>query len=167
MSKYYIYNIVIELLKKYGTTHPYELADALGIKVIETTIRPLQGAFYIIFDKPVIFIEKSLREDQKLLVCAHELGHAVLHPELVKAGNLTEFEVFDMREPVEYEANVFAAHLLIDEDNVLNYLKQGYSVFQTAMIMGVNPNLLNIKLSEMNGWGYNFDTSWGSHELFR
>ncbi len=35
------------------------------------------------------------------------------------------------------------------------------------MMMRVNANLVNIKLSEMNGWGYNFDTSWGSHDLFR
>ena len=100
-------------------------------------------------------------------LCGHEDGHAVLHPELVKNGNLAEFEVFDMREPIEYEANIFAAHLLIDEDELLHHLRMGYTVFQTAMMINVNPNLFNIKLSEMNGWGYNFDTSWGSHELFR
>ncbi|MBE6869904.1 MAG: ImmA/IrrE family metallo-endopeptidase [Ruminococcus albus] len=167
MSRNHIYKKVMELIDKHGTRNPYELADALGIKIIETSIRPLQGAFYIIFDQPTIFIEETLREDQKLIVCGHENGHAVLHPELVRNGNLAEFEVFDMREPIEYEANIFAAHLLIDEDEMLHYLRMGYTVFQTAIMMKVNPNLVNIKLSEMNGWGYNFDTSWGNHDLFR
>ncbi len=167
MSKNHIYDIVSDLVCKHGTRDPFELADALGIKVIETVIRPLKGAFYIICGQPTIFVEESLRIDQKFEVCAHEDGHGVIHPELLKAGKLAEFEVFDMRDQVEYEANVFAAHLLIDEDELLRYLKMGYTVFQTAMMMRVNANLVNIKLSEMNGWGYNFDTSWGSHDLFR
>ena len=166
MSKNYIYDTVTGLIEKYGTREPFELAQALGIKVIETVIKPLQGAFYIIDGQSVIFVEESLRRDQKLLVCAHEVGHSILHPDLVKAGKLAEFEVFDMRDQVEYEANIFASHLLIDENELIGHLKQGYTVFETAMMIGVNANLVNIKLTEMNRNGFAFDTTWGDHRLF-
>lgn len=162
----YIHDTVNKLIEDYGTRDPFELCDALGIKVIQTLIKPLQGAFYYIAGKPVVFIEESLRDDQKLLVCAHELGHYILHSDIVKTSSLAEFELFDMRDPVEYEANVFASHLMIDEKSLLELLKEGRTVFQVSMILKCNVNLINIKLTEMNGYGYNFDTSWGNHDLF-
>lgn len=55
-----------------------------------------------------------------------------------------------MKDRTEYEANTFAAHLLIDDDELIDLLKRGRDCFSVAMILNVNPNLLNIKLSDMN-----------------
>ena len=96
-----------------------------------------------------------------MIVCAHELGHYFLHKEIAKKNCTKEFEIFNMRNKVEYEANVFASHLLLDEDELLDYLKEGHTVFQAATMFGYNVSLINIKLTELNGFGYNFDTSWG------
>jgi Zn-dependent peptidase ImmA (M78 family) len=71
-----------------------------------------------------------------------------------------------MRDIVENEANIFAAHLLIDERKLLAILKYGWSVFEASQILGINVNLIYIKLAEMNRWGYNFDLSWGDRNLF-
>ena len=71
-----------------------------------------------------------------------------------------------MRDKTEYEANVFAANLLINEVEMIGLLKEGRSAYETAMILKTEPNLLDIKLANMNTMGYNFDTNWGSTDLF-
>ena len=53
------------------------------------------------------------------MVCGHEIGHDTFHRDLAK-GNvpLPEFVLFDMRTKHEYEANAFASHLIIDDDEL-------------------------------------------------
>lgn len=58
---------------------------------------------------------------------------------------------------MEYEANAFAAHLRIDNEQLFDLLGQGYDVVQLFSIMGTNINLMLIKLNELNrmGWRLN------------
>ncbi|MBR1742279.1 MAG: hypothetical protein IJ733_10540 [Lachnospiraceae bacterium] len=58
-------------------------------------------------------------------------------------------ELFDITSTMEYEANLFAANLLIEPDVMMQYLKEGYSIVQTAAALDVNVNMLAIKLLEM------------------
>ena len=71
-----------------------------------------------------------------------------------------------MKNVIEHEANVFAAELLLDEDELLEHFEEGYTVFQAASMLGYIINLLYIKLDGMNKRGYDFDLSWGNSELF-
>ena len=48
-------------------------------------------------------------------MCAHELGHALLHDELVNHFDVTRN---NMNNNVEYEANLFAVALLADESQL-------------------------------------------------
>jgi len=92
------------------------------------------------------------------MVCGHEIGHDAFHRELAKANDsLPEFVLFDMRTKHEYEANAFAAHVIIDDDDLIGYMRQGYDVVQIARMMNTNINLLLVKLNEMNrmGWSLN------------
>ncbi|MDR2570948.1 MAG: hypothetical protein LBD23_11765, partial [Oscillospiraceae bacterium] len=59
----------------------------------------------------------------------------------------------------EYEANVFAADILLDDDEVFDLMKKGYDESQVARWLGVNINLLLIKLHEMNKRGFEFRLS--------
>ena len=49
-----------------------------------------------------------------------------------------EFVLFDMRTKHEYEANAFASHLIIDDDELIDLMKQDYdcllytSIFTSA-----------------------------------
>ena len=67
--------------------------------------------------------------------------------------------MFNMKDVIENEANVFASELLLDEDELLEHFEEGYTVFQAASMLGYNINLLYIKLREMNNRGYDFDLS--------
>ena len=162
-----IYALVTQIIKQNGTRDPFEIADCMGIYVKVADIGRQQGFFRFIDDVPCIFISSKLNMFQRILVCAHELGHYFLHSDIAKESVLREFEMFNMKDVIEHEANVFAAELLLDEDELLNHLEDGYTVFQAASMLGYNINLLYIKLNEMNRRGYDFDTSWGNRELFR
>ena len=68
---------------------------------------------------------------------------------------MREFELFRMQSSTEYEANAFAAHLLIDTDECLEYAREGYDVVQIARMMNSEINLMLIKLQELIRLGYN------------
>lgn len=87
------------------------------------------------------------------MVIAHELGHDALHRDKAKQG-MKEFTLFNIKDTTEYEANAFAAHILLDSDEVYHYAKMGYDVEQMSRTMGTNVNLMLIKLQEMNRLGY-------------
>ena len=153
----YIYDMVNELITEHGTRDPFLLCRELGVSCFTDELGGLSGLFTYIGDVPVIIVSSSLCDEDRRLACAHELGHYFLHSAIAKESTLREFE---------YDANIFAAHLLIDDAEMIALLKDGHDVFRTAMELRVNPNLLNIKLSELNGMGYRFDTDCGSTRLF-
>ena len=62
-----------------------------------------------------------------------------------------------MKNNTEYVANAFAAHLLLDNDEVLELAMDGYDIVQIAGILNSDINLLLIKMLEMNKMGYNFN----------
>ena len=90
------------------------------------------------------------------MVCAHELGHDALHRDIAKGDGLKEFVLFNMKDTTEYEANAFAAHLIIDDDDIYSMSKDKYDVVQMAKMLNVNINLVLIKLQELNKLGYDF-----------
>ena len=55
-----------------------------------------------------------------------------------------------------HRANAFAAHLLLDNDEVYSLARQGYDVVQISQMMGSHINLMLIKMQEMNKLGYDF-----------
>lgn len=117
-----------------------------------------KGAFVVIGNNGFIFINANMSEYMQRLVCAHELGHALLHRKLgTTPGGVMEFEIFDIKNTTEYEANVFAANLLIDEEEMLEMLREGYDIVQVARSMNLNVNILMVKMTEMNKQGYSFN----------
>lgn len=59
-----------------------------------------------------------------------------------------------MTDREEYEANVFAAHLLLDEAEVHRLAEEGYDIVSLAKMLHTDINLLLIKLHEMQKKGY-------------
>ncbi|WP_262361712.1 ImmA/IrrE family metallo-endopeptidase [Murdochiella massiliensis] len=64
---------------------------------------------------------------------AHELGHDQLHRLKYKnAAPFQENKVFNPTNRLELEANIFACHLLISDDDVLHVLRFGHSDMEMA-----------------------------------
>ena len=76
------------------------------------------------------------------IVCAHELGHDQLHREFAASNTLQEFMLYDMNSIQEYEANVFAANLLLEDEAVLELVYDGYDIVRIAAELQSDVNLV-------------------------
>ena len=83
------------------------------------------------------------------IVCAHELGHDQLHREFAKNEPIQEFMLYDMSSRREYEANIFAAELLLDDDEILDLIEKGYDSLQIAKATETDINLVALKVDSL------------------
>lgn len=138
-----------------GTRNPLDIAKFLGIKVyFEDNYKSLLGMYVNQFKMRAIFINDRLEEYMFRMVMAHEIGHDTLHRELATNNAMQEFVLFNVKNVTEYEANVFASHLLLDTNEILSLAHDGVDVVQMSNLMCVNVNLVLIKISEMVTLGY-------------
>ena len=121
-------------------------------KILIRTVEDWQeqsGAYVEMMRQPIIYVAGRLDPVRKSIVIAHELGHHFLHrKEASQAGGFREFKIFDMAlNRMEYEANIFAAQLILPDDEVMDYVYQGYDVSQIARAMNSDINLVALKVS--------------------
>jgi Zn-dependent peptidase ImmA (M78 family) len=115
-----IKNLVIDLKEKFKSDNPYEIAAMMNIDVINWNLHEEINGFYK-YDKrnKYIVINSNLNEETQRFVIAHELGHAVLHPR-----SNTPFlrkNTFFSIDKIEVEANEFAVHLILHNENLENF----------------------------------------------
>lgn len=95
------------------------------------------------------------------LLCAHELGHAILHDKLAAMRGFQELELFDMSVPAEYEANLFAAELIISDDELLELLNErDKSFFSIAKELYVPAELLDFKFRILKNKGLRIESPY-------
>ena len=152
---YEIIGIADRIVAKYNTRNPFVLAQELDIDVVERNFKKQNGAYNVVLNNDFIFIKQSLCEELKIIVLAHEIGHCILHrDEAIKYGGLKDCNVFDKQNIVmEKEANLFASQVLISDEEVLEMLKLGYNVSQTASALNVDKNLVAIKADVLSAKG--------------
>ena len=148
------------ILRTYEHRSPERIAKEAGILIIPAPFKKQKGVYKVIERQPTIFINDSLHPVVREIVFGHELGHHFLHrEEVIKAGGFQEFNLFDMRESrMEYEANLFAAQLMLPDDEIKEYIYKGFDIHQIARAMRSDINLVAIKVAELNWQGYGFRT---------
>ena len=163
-----IYKKANRIVKTCGPRDTLKIARELGIYVhFIDEFNELLGMYTYRHKERHILLNSSMEDMVLQMVCGHEIGHDNLHRSLAKQNNsLPEFVLFDMRTKHEYEANAFAAHLIIDDDELIDNLRQGYDVVQLSSIMGTNINLMLIKLNEMNRMGWRLNLPYVPHSDF-
>ena len=155
MSSEYIFNMAERALDRYDTRDPFTIARESGVRVyFRDDFRRLKGMYSVVHGNRCIFINGNLPEYRRRIVCAHELGHDELHRELASETLFREYALYDMKNRSEYEANVYAAHVLLDMDEILRLIRGNYDAYHIASEMGTDINLLLIKINEMNRQGY-------------
>ena len=105
-----------DIKNNWNTNDPYEIAKRLGIVVLhrENHIKDFTAQTFKIEGYPtIISINNAYTEFSKKILCAPELGHALLHENCVNHFANTSNNVFSN---VEKEANLFAISLLTDYD---------------------------------------------------
>lgn len=128
---------------KYDTSNPFDLAACLGIKVIFEDLGTINGYYNKQLRMKQIHINQNLPEHIQKLTCAHELGHALIHPNANTPflRNSTFYSV----DKLEIEANAFAAELLISDDDIAEY--KNCTVNQFARMLGYREELIRLKLN--------------------
>ncbi len=149
-----IHNMARELIKTHGE-NPFDIAEGLGIKLIlNYDFKKLYGMYAVIKRKRVIILNGNLGRGMQRTVLAHELGHDRLHRDLASNRVVHDVMLYDMTARPEYEANMFAAELLIGDADIFDLMRgYGYSTEQTAARLGVSPELITIKLLSMQQRG--------------
>lgn len=147
------------LVKRFGTRDPFKIAKGLGITIMwSEDFNRLKGMYRVIKRNRYIILNSNLDEETANIVCGHEIGHDQLHRELAKGNGLLEFMLYNMTTRAEYEANVYAANLLLPDDDVLNLIfNYNYDAEQIARQMHTDINLVALKISHLNHRGYNLN----------
>ena len=158
MNMDYICREVEKLKKKYHETDPFKLCEDMGIILLHTPMgtypEACKGFFLTQSRKRSITINSDLPESIQRIIVTHELGHAVLHAKAVGVKAFHDFELFDSTSLMEYEANIFAAEFLMDDEDVLAKLNDDISFLGAAALLRVPPELLDFKFRLMKRNGY-------------
>lgn len=100
-----------------GTKNPFEIAEYYDIRILfrESNIKDFKAQTLAIEGYPtIISINDKYTDTAKMMLCAHELGHALLHKG-INYFNVTEENI---KTNVEYEANLFAVALLFEQEQL-------------------------------------------------
>ena len=158
-----VFSLPRDLILTHNTRDPFRLAGKLGYNVRYINTKKQKGFCINILNNYFIYINENMSEQMQRMTCAHELGHILLHKDRLardKQGRfrkIVEMELFDISSRTEYEANLFAANLLIDEEELMKMLYEGHDIVSIASGFDVNVNLLAIKLAEMRKDGLAID----------
>ena len=133
--------IVANLIEKYKTRDPFALCEYLGIPVLTHPLGAVRGYYVRSCGVGVIVLSADLDARERRIVCAHELGHAILHPTL--STPFYQTKTLFSKDKFEHQANRFAAELLIPDDLICRY--EGFTCRQIAYAEGLNEELLRLK----------------------
>lgn len=131
---------VQELVNKHKTFNPFEIASQKNIYVIKWDLHEQINGYYK-YDRRnrYIVINCNLDDDFQRVVCAHELGHAILHTR-VNTPFMQKNTLLSVNK-IEREANRFAAELLIPDDCFIEY----NNIFDIASAYQVPVELVRLK----------------------
>jgi len=151
----YIHREAGRLIRRFGVQDPFRLAELLGIHVMyDFNFRALKGMYKVIKRSRFIILNGNLSDRDLRTVCAHEIGHDRLHRDLAESGILQEFQLYNMKIRPEYEANIFAADILITDGQILSRAGYDCGIGEIAEELGVDVNLAMIKADELRKMGY-------------
>lgn len=145
------------LKRRFGVTDPVPLCQELGIKLLfqplGTQPDAIKGFFLESKRIRTITVNSDLPLVLQRIIVAHELCHATNH----RASGIHAFHevaLFDQTTVMEKEANLFAAELLLDDDDVLEALNGDNTFFAAAAVLRVPIELLDFKFRVMKWKGY-------------
>lgn len=144
----YIHDSAMRLFRRYKTRDPFDILSAMQINVFETdSFKALKGYCFLSNRIFYVGISGCLPEEEKKVVAAHELGHIVLHKKLLSVAPMHDTMLYRMSDKTEYEANLFAADLLLDDEDVLNAsCEEDQDYFSLCRKLYVSPELMSFKL---------------------
>ena len=78
-----------------------------------------------------------------------------------------ESSFFDMTSKPEREANIFAAELLIPDEEMTDLGEQGHTIEEAASVIGVHTQVAMIKARSMQERGFGINVPYITNDLFK
>lgn len=122
----------LAVLATFGFTDPpidpVRIARDMGVGVVFAEFSPEDSNVSGFFDagENKIYVNREEYPPRQTFTVAHELGHKVLHSEWAASNNyrvLLRDDAGQTKEPIEREADAFAAHLLVPRFMLQKYRK--------------------------------------------
>ena len=140
-----IKRLVNSLVRKHKTRDPFEIIENLNAIVV---FHPLQGVrgFYQYFQRNnIIYIDETLSEHEQRLVCAHELGHMLLH----KKSNAIFMDSRTQLNTTKYEieADRFAMDLIMSDEEIEEHLD--LTTVQFSRLFGYSKKLIELRMRDL------------------
>lgn len=120
------------------TYNPFVIAEILNIDIHYASFnrKPLGHCSKILKEAVILLDESLLDSNQKYIVCAHELFHAINHQDISSYYSISK----NTKSKMEHEANEFAVELV----KMMFIEEHGYMAtnYKQLMEFGVNEEML-------------------------
>lgn len=142
-----IRDIVSGLKEMYFSNDPFEICRSLDITVLIHDLGVELSGFFQRTDNgtEILHINSRLDEYRRRYVCSHELGHAILQPDLAISFFIENPLL--IKNKYEIEADSFAAELLLDDEIIQKY--EGFTIEQIALSENVPTRLIELKIKPL------------------
>ena len=156
MDRDYIYQKAERLIRTHETRDPFRLLEYVhAVTVKKSQYQRLKGYCALLNKTYYVVINDNLSEDEQRIVAAHELGHLMLHKRQLAIAPMRDEHMYLMKQPEEYEANLFAGDLLMSDEEVLDGIYTNrMDIFTLCGTFAVPPELMNFKMFSMISRGY-------------
>lgn len=137
-----IRDLTKNIVKKYDSRNPFDIVKASGAILIFAPLTDVRGFYQYFQRNDIIYVDENLDKHEQKLVCAHELGHMLLH----KNSNALymDSKTFFNTNKYELDANLFAVELLIPDEVILeNY---HFTIEQFSRLLGYEKKLIELRL---------------------
>ena len=133
------------LAKKHKSRNPFEIIAGMNAFVVYAPLCDVRGFYQYFQRNNIIYIDENLSDNEKIFVCAHELGHMLLH----KKANCIYMDTYTNFNTNKYEkeANLFAIELLVPDEIIIEH--KDYTTEQLARLLGYNKRLIELKKHNM------------------
>ena len=135
-----------------------EIIENYEIKAFEKDFKEKYAdiAGIIDIERKTIYVNKNDSSSRKVFTIAHELGHWLLHKEELKEKP-QEYAILPRKpigrindDPIEKQANAFAAHLLVPKKLLKEYSEEikRRDIHTIAKIFGVSYELIRYRIKQ-------------------
>lgn len=99
------------LVKKHQSRDPFRIIKGMNVILVFAPLKEVRGFYQYFQRNNIIYIDENLPEQEQRFVCAHELGHMLLHQGVNTVFMDTRTNLKTSR--YEIEADKFAIELLL------------------------------------------------------
>lgn len=132
---------VQQLIRRAHSNDPFYIAKQLNINILYHDLGETLGYCLRFKRSKFIILNISMGEDLLPFVCAHELGHTILHKG-INTPFLKSNTLFSV-EKIERQANTFAVELLLPDDLLHEY--KDINFYSIAKGVGIPKGLEALK----------------------